>query len=164
MQFIMRNLIIFTMFSLAFSACQSNEPLPNSQKVQPSPLVTPTAPTISPSSSNANSENTAKKTNANHVIPPSPTATATPKLLVSPSITPSKYKNYTAKGVIKAIDIENSSVKIDHEDIGDYMVAMEMPFPVVNKNILKNLKVGDQVTFVLETGVGVERIVSIRKN
>ena len=93
---------------------------------------------------------------------------ATPKSSVSPTVTPTvsgtpKFKNYTATGMIKKIDVENNSVTIDHEDIGDYMVGMEMPFPVVNKNTLNDLKIGDKVEFVLETGVGVERIISIKK-
>ena len=75
----------------------------------------------------------------------------------------SKYKNYTVRGTVKKIDAENNSITIDHEDIADYMIAMEMPFPVVNRNILNGVKVGDRITFVLETGVGVERIVKIEK-
>jgi Cu/Ag efflux protein CusF len=99
-----------------------------------------------------------------------PAISATPKATVSPlaalsnSVAAKKYKNYNGRGVIKKIDVAGGSIVIDHEDIGDYMVAMEMPFPVVNKKILDGLKVGDKVSFVLETGVGVERIISIRKN
>lgn len=166
MRFEIKTLIILSAFPFLFAACQSNERLANSSNAQASPTVSPTAAPMSSASNSANSANAsdAEKTAANQSVKPSPTATATAKPSASPTAAASKYKNYTARGVIKAIDIENSSVTIDHEDIGDYMVGMEMPFPVVNKNILKNLKIGDRVSFVLETGVGVERIVSIRKN
>lgn len=96
-------------------------------------------------------------------VSPSPTVSPIPKPSFSPTVAASKYKNYTANGIVKAIDAEKSSIVIDHEDIGDYMVAMEMPFPVAGKDLLKNVKVGDKVEFVLETGVSVERIVRIRK-
>lgn len=162
-----KTLIILSTFPLVFAACQSSERLSNSPNVQTSPSVSPTAAApVSPASNEANSANAGgtEKTTANQNAKPSPTATAPVKPSASPTAAASKYKNYTARGVIKAIDVGNSSVTIDHEDIGDYMVGMEMPFPVVSKSILNNLKVGDKITFVLETGVGVERIISIRKN
>lgn len=146
-------------------ACQQNAPTVNQNS---QPTVSPSAmPTVS-ISDNRNAANAlnAPDANASQTPKTNSNASPTPKPIISPVASPSasKFKNYTAKGVIKKIDAANSSVTIDHGDIGDYMVAMEMPFPVVNKNVLNDLKVGDSVTFVLETGVGVERIVSIKKN
>ena len=155
---------LFVFILIIATACRQNAPTVNQNS---QPAVSPSAiPTVSVSEN----RNAVNLTNAPETIASQP-----PKIISNTSPTPkptasavsppaSKFKNYTAKGVIKKIDAENNSVTIDHEDIGDYMVGMEMQFPVVDKNILKNLKTGDSVTFVLETGVGVERIVSIKKN
>lgn len=161
----LKNLFILTI-ALVFTACQSNAPNANNQNVQPSPTVAAqTTPTVS-TAENINSANVqAANVKANQPsVSPSPVISPTPKPTAAPTVSASpKYKNYTVNGVVKGIDVEKSSIVIDHEDIGDYMVAMEMPFPVTDKNILKNVKVGDKIEFVLETGVGVERIIKIRK-
>lgn len=161
-------LYAFILFSLPLAACRQEATTIN-QNTLPVVSATATPHSTAPDNGNLSNVNNAPERNANQIAKPSPSAAATPRATASPtaapnvSNTPAKYKNYTAKGVIKAIDIESGSVTIDHEDITGYMVGMEMSFPVVNKIILKNLKVGDKVSFVLETGVGVERIVSIRK-
>ena len=166
------NLKIIWAFSFAFLACQQNERQSNIQNAQPLPKTSATAAPTAVAFDNVNSVN-AVNAAANNLKPNAkltPAISATPKATVSPTAAPSnsaiakKYKNYNGKGIIKKIDVAGGSIVIDHEDIGDYMVAMEMPFPVVNKKILDGLKVGDKVSFVLETGVGVERIISIRKN
>ncbi len=167
------NLLFILVIVFVFSACSQSGQQTNMQNIQPSPLVSATiAPTVSVAANEnpANSGNTEVK-NANQIVQPTPKISPTPKptatLTVAPndnSVSKSKYKNYTVRGVVKKIDAANNSIIIDHEDIADYMVAMEMPFPVVNRKILDGIKVGDKITFVLETGVGVERIISIRKN
>ena len=161
-------LFCLLLFSVALTACQQSNPSVTNQTTQPTASAT-AAPNVAvyDNGNSVNANNAAQK-NSNQIIKPTPTASATPKASISPTVTPAssgstKLKNYNGRGTVKKIDAENSSIVIDHEDIGDYMIAMEMPFPVVNKKILNGLKVGDRVTFVLETGVGVERIVSIRK-
>lgn len=167
------NLILISAISLIFSACSQGEQQTNTQNAQLQPNF---SATVAPTLSAENNKNSADNANApvksaNQIVKASPTASPTPKATTSPVNSPNdnsaaktKYKNYTVRGVVKKIDAANNSIVIDHEDIGDYMVAMEMPFPVVDKKILNGIKVGDRVTFVLETGVGVERIISIRKN
>ena len=156
------------LFSVALTACRQDAPAVN-QNAPPSASATaaPTNVAVGVNEISANAGSTAK-INSNQNAKPIPTVSPIPKASASPTASPkssnsAKLKNYNGRGIVKGIDAENNSVIIDHEDIGDYMVAMEMPFPVVDKNILKKLKVGDKVTFVLETGVGVERIISIRK-
>ncbi len=162
----LKNLYILAI-ALAFTACQPSAPTAsNVQKTQPSPTVSATNAPVVSNSGNANISNapTANVKSNQQIISPSPTVSPTPKPIASSTASAaSKFKNYTANGVVKAIDAGKNLIVIDHEDIGDYMVAMEMPFPVVNKDLLKNIKTGDKVEFVLETGVGVERIIKIRK-
>ena len=165
----LRNLYILPA-ALVFAACQSTAPNANVQNALPSPNVAaPAAPTVSMTeNANLSSVTTANAKSNQPVASPSPVVSPTVKPPVSPTVAPknsgaTKYKNYTANGIVKGVDAEKSSIIIDHEDIGDYMVAMEMPFPVTDKNLLKNVKVGDKIEFVLETGVGVERIIKIRK-
>lgn len=159
-------LIVVSAFACFFAACQPGERQANVSNAQPS--ASPTAAPIVSETINANqaNQNQSIAETSNQLTKPTPDNSPTAKSTTTAetkNAEPTKYKNYTVRGTIKKIDAPNNSVTIDHEDIGDYMVAMEMPFPVVNKNILDGLKVGDKVTFVLETGTGVERIVSIRK-
>lgn len=158
------------LFSVALAACRRDaSPVANQNTQQPA--VSATAATnvaVADNGNSGNVENTPQG-NFNKTVKPTPTASATPKASASPTATAAKVsgntklKNYDGRGVVKKIDAENSSIVIDHEDIGDYMIAMEMPFPVADRKILNGLKVGDRVTFVLETGVGVERIIKIVK-
>lgn len=157
------------LLSVALTACRQDLP----------PVINQTAPptvsaTVAPSVAVANNVNSAHADNAaqrdfNQTVKPTPTASATPKPSVSPTAAApkvtgnTKLKNYDGKGVVKKINVENGSIFIDHEDIGDYMIAMKMPFTVADRKILDGLKVGDRATFVLETGAGVERIIKIEK-
>ena len=151
-------------FAAALAACQPHPPQPLNVSRTPTPTTANNAPKT-PESNGGISTNTNSGvvSNKNQSVEPAPT----PKSAISPNVNSTalkpKFKNYTVNGIVKAIDIEKSLITIDHEDIGDYMVAMEMPFPVVNKDLLKSLKTGDKVEFVLETDVGVERIIKIRK-
>lgn len=53
-------------------------------------------------------------------------------------------------GVIESIDKDNSMVQISHEDIPDYMPAMNMPFHVKSKALLDSIQPGDKVDFTLK--------------
>lgn len=163
-----KTLFCSLLFSVALTACQKSNPSVTNQTVQPTTSATVALNIAVFDNGNSVNANNAAQKNSNQITKPTPTVSATPKASVSPTVTPvtsgnTKLKNYNGRGTVKKIDVENSSIVIDHEDIGDYMIAMEMPFPVVNKKILDGLKVGDRVTFVLETGVGVERIIKIEK-
>ncbi len=163
----MKTKLLFILFTSAsaITSCRRETPLTTNQPAAPPTVSATIAPVVS-NSGNGNASNapTAKVKSTPPISSPPPTASPTPKAAASPNVSAApKYKNYTATGIVKGVDIADSSIIIDHEDIGDYMVAMEMPFPVVNKDSLKNLKTGDQIEFVLETGIGVERIIKIRK-
>jgi Cu/Ag efflux protein CusF len=41
-------------------------------------------------------------------------------------------------------------VMLNHEKIGDWMEAMEMPFPVADSAMLNQVKLGDSVLFTVK--------------
>ncbi len=61
-----------------------------------------------------------------------------------------KVENHSTMGVIKSIDNEGISVVIVAEKFSDgFMDAMTMPYNLIDKNLLKDLKVGDMVNFTV---------------
>src|SRR6266851_9935688 len=58
-------------------------------------------------------------------------------------------KRYPLKGKVIAVDKNDHTATIAHEDIPDYMPAMTMPFKIKNDADLEMLKPGDQVTATL---------------
>lgn len=58
-------------------------------------------------------------------------------------------QTFVVKGMIRALDSDDKTVRIEHEEIPDYMPAMTMPFAVKDTNLLKNLKVGEAIQFQL---------------
>lgn len=72
-------------------------------------------------------------------------------------------KRYDLKGKVVAVDKAERRVTVDHEEIGDYMSAMTMPF-AVRKNdywALDVLKPGDRVTASLVVDNGMTWIENI---
>ena len=64
-------------------------------------------------------------------------------------------KPYPGRGVVTIINIKEAWVEIDHEDIEGLMPAMQMEFWVKDRSLLRNIRVGDKVDFVIvETGKG----------
>ncbi len=59
-------------------------------------------------------------------------------------------QTYKSIGVIKAMDVSNDKITIDHEDIPGYMPPMEMTESVSDKSLLSGLKRGDKVDFEIE--------------
>lgn len=74
-----------------------------------------------------------------------------------------KDGNYDAAGVVTKINDELGSVELDHEEIKDLMPRMKMEFFVKDKALLKNLKIGDRVEFVVEYKHPQEIITNIKK-
>ena len=58
--------------------------------------------------------------------------------------------SWTAKGKIVALDAEQTSVTIDHQNISGLMDAMTMAFAVDDAAVLEGIAEGDAVEFVLE--------------
>ncbi len=53
-------------------------------------------------------------------------------------------------GVITAIDLKGKTVTLRHGDIPKIMAAMTMPYKLDRAEVMKGLKVGDSVTFLLQ--------------
>ena len=86
-----------------------------------------------------------------------PTATAIPTPVVP------KNGDYPGTGKVTKINLELSSVELDHEEIKEVMPAMLMEFFVSDKKLLNGLKVGDAIDFTLRYKDGQETIVDIKK-
>jgi Cu(I)/Ag(I) efflux system protein CusF len=58
-------------------------------------------------------------------------------------------KHFTAKGEVKAIDSGAGKIQLKHSPVPELeWPAMTMYFPVSDKSLLKEVKVGQQVEFV----------------
>ena len=58
-------------------------------------------------------------------------------------------KTFVVNGVVRGIDLAEKSVRIEHQEIPDYMPAMTMPLTVRNTRILGGVSVGDSIKFTL---------------
>ena len=64
-------------------------------------------------------------------------------------------KPYPGTGIVKILNLKEGWVEIEHEEIKDLMPAMTMEFWVRNRSIMKGVRVGDKVDFiVVEDRVG----------
>lgn len=74
-----------------------------------------------------------------------------------------KTKLFEVKGVIRAVESDGKTVRIEHEEIPGYMPAMTMPLTVKNPVLLAGLSAGDAVTFQLTVTENDSWISEIRK-
>ena len=58
-------------------------------------------------------------------------------------------KPYPGTGIVKILNPKEGWVEIEHEEIKDLMPAMIMEFWVRDQSILKGVRVGDKVNFVV---------------
>jgi Cu(I)/Ag(I) efflux system periplasmic protein CusF len=56
-------------------------------------------------------------------------------------------QTYSTRGKVRSIGEKKDNVTIAHENIPGYMSAMSMMFDVENSDLLKDIKVDDQVAF-----------------
>ena len=89
------------------------------------------------------------------VAAPAPTPQAT-ALINPPGFPPTVLgKPYPGTGIITVINFKEGWVTIEHEEIKDLMPTMTMEFWVRNRSIMKRVRVGDKVDFVVvEDGKG----------
>ncbi len=69
--------------------------------------------------------------------------------------------NYTVRGVVVGLGEDGKSVKVKHEEIPGYMMAMTMPFEARPTNELTGLMRGDQIEFrmrVTETDGWIDQV------
>jgi protein SCO1/2 len=58
-------------------------------------------------------------------------------------------RRYDLKGKVVSVDRLKGTVTVDHEDIVDFMPAMQMPFPLHDPNALKEVEGGDRIQATL---------------
>jgi Cu/Ag efflux protein CusF len=64
-------------------------------------------------------------------------------------------KPYPGKGIVTFISLKEGWIEINHEAIEGLMPAMQMEWSVKDQALLRNVRVGDKVDFVVvETGKG----------
>ena len=66
-------------------------------------------------------------------------------------------------GVVVRVEPQNRLIEINHEEIKNYMPAMQMEYRVRDPGILNSLKAGDKIEFTLEEHNNIETITAIRK-
>ena len=82
-------------------------------------------------------------------VAPSPSPQAT-VAIGPPGFPPAVLgKPYPATGVVKAINLKEGWVGIEHEEIKDLMPPMSMEFWVRKRSIMDGISVGDRVDFVV---------------
>ena len=77
--------------------------------------------------------------------------------------TPVAVRSYAGTGVIRLINLEEGWLEIDHEEIKDFMPAMQMEWSVRDRSMLKSIQVGDKVNFTVEDNNGTEVITELKK-
>jgi Cu/Ag efflux protein CusF len=77
-----------------------------------------------------------------------------------PESTGSTHRGF---GIIESIDRELARVQIDHEEIKDFMPAMNMPFAVKDKSLLDAVAPGDRVEFLLRADESGMVVIELKK-
>ena len=74
------------------------------------------------------------------------------------------FRRFAARGVVKELKADGSTILLSHEAITNYMDAMTMPFKVKEPKELTDLRPGDQVSFrlsVSNTESWIDQVVKI---
>lgn len=80
-----------------------------------------------------------------------PTPTPQPASMINPPGFPPVVlgKSYPGTGVVLIVNRKEGWVEIEHEEIKDLMPAMQMEFWIRNPSLMKGIRVGDKVDFVV---------------
>ncbi|HSD46071.1 MAG TPA: copper-binding protein [Pyrinomonadaceae bacterium] len=70
---------------------------------------------------------------------------------------------YKAVGVVKALNLKDPAIEIDHGDVEGLMPAMQMEFPVTDAKLLNGLAVNDRIDFTIENATDGMKVVAIKK-
>jgi Cu/Ag efflux protein CusF len=92
-------------------------------------------------------------------------ANETAVVTTTPVATTSVPKNgdYPGKGKVTKVDPRNGAIEIDHEAIIDVIPAKKTELYVIDSEILKGIKVGDNVDFVLRYKDGQQIFTEVTK-
>ena len=58
-------------------------------------------------------------------------------------------KQFELRGIIVDIDVDTGKVTVEHQEIRDFMEPMTMPFRVLDRTILEDLRPGDPIRAIL---------------
>jgi Cu/Ag efflux protein CusF len=76
---------------------------------------------------------------------------------------PAVHRTYSGVGVIRAINLGEGWLEIDHEEIKGVMPAMRMIWRVKDKALLRPVRAGEKVRFKVEDNNGTELITEVTK-
>jgi Cu/Ag efflux protein CusF len=100
-------------------------------------------------------------------VAPSPTPTPAPVVMMyPPGFGPAVLgKPYPGTGIVTIVNRQEGWVEIEHEEIKDLMPAMTMEFWVrkPNRSIMKGVRVGDKVDFVVVEDSKGEYLTELKK-
>ena len=83
-------------------------------------------------------------------VVPTPMPQPAAQILNPPGFPPTVLgKPYPGTGIVTIINSKEGWVEIEHEEIKDLMPAMTMEFWVRNRSLMKQVRVGDKVDFVV---------------
>ena len=86
-----------------------------------------------------------------------------PAAKIAQKLAKSAAGTHRGVGVIESMDKEIGQVQIDHEEIKDFMPAMNMPFAVKDKSLLDAVAPGDRVEFLLRADESGMVVIAIKK-
>src|SRR6266446_1000323 len=78
----------------------------------------------------------------------------------------SDFRRFAARGVVRELKADGSTVVLSHEAITNYMDAMTMPFKVKEPRELMDLRPGDPISFrlsVTETESWIDQVAKIAR-
>jgi protein SCO1 len=58
-------------------------------------------------------------------------------------------QQFDVRGVVRGVDSTEATLRVEHEEIPNYMPAMTMSLPVKNRELLRGLNAGDAIAFTL---------------
>ena len=67
----------------------------------------------------------------------------------APEVSATNQRSFQVRGVVKELDPDGVTARVQHEEIPGYMPAMTMPIEVKDTNELTGLAVGDAISFRL---------------
>ena len=83
-----------------------------------------------------------------------------------PQAPQAQERRYSLRGTVMSIDRSQQRIVVDHEEIPGFMVAMAMPYPVADAQLLDVAAPGDQITadvVATETSAHLANIVVVKK-
>lgn len=72
-------------------------------------------------------------------------------------------RTFRGHGIVRLINLEEGWFEVDHEEIENFMPAMQMEWSVKDRSLLKSVSVGDRIEFTLEDDNGSEVVTELKR-